>query len=217
MPEGFGFGVSMFFRFKSCLTALVLALTSGTGPALANEINFENLGYSPYGNPGWVTEVTVALSGQERTVDAGVYRLVDTEKRLMVEAFCLNVHGCNSPTGDFSVWNWLPRAVQKKINLLYAQSYDDVRDSRSAAAFQVALWEVVTDSAMGLDLSSGHFTAQGRGYAYMLAETFIDRLLTNQSADGAMVTFTAAGEGVALVGTTIPFNTARTYRRKRRV
>ncbi len=199
----------MFTCLKSVGLALLFSLSFGLGSATANEISFENLGRDAFGNPGWVSEVEFTVLGESYTTEAGVYRLVDANNRIVVEAFCLNVFGCNEPEGDFSIWSWLPKAVSQRINQLYVQSYDDVRDSRSAAAFQLALWEIVTDSATGLDLSSGNFQADGDGYTYMLAQRYIDRLTTEKKSGSARRLFTAASEGAAVVAITVPMTTAR--------
>lgn len=200
--------------FKNLIGSAVLLLLALAGnSASANGIGFTHQGRDAYGQPGWVAEVDVEVLGEAYTIEAGVYRLVDDDRRLLIEAFCLNVLGCENPEGDFAVWGWLPKAVERKINLLYAQSYDDVRDSRSAAAFQLALWEIVTDSATGLDLTSGNFRSTGEGFTYMLAQDFIDRIVHGQTNGSARRIFTAASDGSALVGTTVSIATARRGRR----
>ena len=76
----------------------------------------------------------------------------------------------------------LSPAVASNIGKLFANAYNDVKTSKAAVAFQLALWEITTEKGSKLSLENGSFQAGFSGfwdYSYRnMAEAWIEKLPT---------------------------------------
>ncbi|OEC35048.1 hypothetical protein A7D25_10725 [Pseudomonas sp. 21C1] len=88
-------------------------------------------------------------------------------------AWCVDVFTAISNKFDYTVGSpsQLNRSddLQKLVNQRYAQ----VTDTKTSAAFQLAIWEIVTDTGGGYSLNNGTFQASGFGNAQALAREWL--------------------------------------------
>lgn len=83
-----------------------------------------------------------------------------------------------------TVFNSTDRGFDKRcVTALFNSAYDEVVNSLTAAAFQVALWEIVEDTSTGINLGSGNFSAvdalNGGEGVLTTAQGFLDGLSTS--------------------------------------
>ncbi|MGC9418149.1 MAG: VPLPA-CTERM sorting domain-containing protein [Rhodovulum sp.] len=94
----------------------------------------------------------IAASAGEFTFD-----IVGTGRQLL--GWCVDIAQTliQTPTPYAEAPDLLEGPVVENLDRLFTQHYADVVDWVSSAAFQVAIWEIVYDSA-DIDLSSGRFS-----------------------------------------------------------
>ena len=84
-------------------------------------------------------------------------------------AWCVDVFHALNTKFEYTIGNsnQLNRAndLQKLVN----QRYAEVTDKKTSTAFQLAIWEIVTDTGGGYSLANGTFKANGFGNAQALA------------------------------------------------
>ena len=144
-------------------TAAIVALM-GAGAASAATVKVTTQGWHPFfdknGRDGWYESASYTLNGQGRNALAGMFRLKQTTASGAVTnflAFCL----------EPLEWLRLPKAYDEATSLSYLavsrlgalvdNALPKVRDSRSAAAFQLAAWEIANEGRGALNLGSGAF------------------------------------------------------------
>jgi hypothetical protein len=151
---------------------LAIALAAATAlPASASTI-LNYTGSGPFGSPNLSSPVTIQTAafngGNAGGVLAGQFRMTDTTPGGLGNflAFCVDLAQTIQSGRTYSVAA-LPFSTAAITNLdrLFTGFYAGVTDGLSAAAFQVAIWEIVTDSDTGLDLTAGGFRAANRSGA----------------------------------------------------
>ena len=110
---------------------------------------------------------------ETRSASAGGLNMLDTSTGKSLIAWCVDVFTSLSNKFDFTVGSSTQLrnsdALQKLVNQRYAQ----VTDTRTSAAFQLAIWEIVTDTGGGYSLNNGIFQANGFGNAQALARDWL--------------------------------------------
>lgn len=175
-------------RIRPLIAALALA-TGTLGASLAHAdviLNFQNVvAGSSNGSIRVISNGIVKTS----TVSAGMLSFKQkapgetSYASDLLNSFCIEptttlLHGDTLfSTGSLS--NYFGQSQQNLISRLYDLHYDTVASIAGAAsAFQLALWEIVSDSA-SLSLSSGNFrTTSAFGGALATATTWLAELAT---------------------------------------
>ena len=124
-------------------------------------------GTNPFGAPKWRQSVKVTLDGDTRRVLAGLFRLeVDDGAGNKFDK------GLRLP-GTYTHQAFDPGTVDA-VNALWSNAFNLVTDSKTAAAFQFSLWEIVHDTDM--DISTGALQLDGKNSTEALAQGWLDNL-----------------------------------------
>lgn len=181
-------------KAKVGAAALAMAFSGAvfTGGASAGTVNLQNAGDTPFGTPEWARQVAYTVDGQRQDSIAGLFRLEETESGKGILAWCVELLQDLNLPGDYNVNAISPTAaVAANLNKLFTTSYDMVLNNDNttaqreakAAGFQLAIWEIITDSESdeGLDLETGDFvvlTGGGntQGGVFNNAAKYLERL-----------------------------------------
>lgn len=158
-------------KAKVGAAALAVAFSGAvfTGGASAGTINLQNATgeTTPFGTPAWAREVAYTINGEQERSIAGLFRLEDSDSGQGILAWCVELLQDLNLPGEFNVNAISPAtAVAANLNKLFNTSYHMILDEqvgekkeKKAAGFQLAIWEIITDSEDddGLDLTNGGF------------------------------------------------------------
>lgn len=158
--------------------AVALGLSAGAASATTITANY-SLG---------LTE-TVTISGPHNgTVHAGSFDMTSPDVDDFT-AFCVDLfHALTEPATYVTSTTLYTGTVLESIDKLFTAFYGDVDTSQEGAAFQLALWEIISEVPGDYDLSSGVFSASGNAGAIAQASTYLDGLAT-ASTGGYKLTF----------------------------
>lgn len=136
-----------------------LGLSAGAVQAASFTVDYQNA-KDPFGKDGQYSWVTIDSEVYDGTFRAGGFNMTSSEMGDFV-AFCVEVtQGLRNGHAYDNVVNPFGDAVTANVQSLFNSAYTRVIDNKTAAAFQVALWEIVEDTAIGFDLASGSFSAK---------------------------------------------------------
>ena len=189
---------------KILATAVALALTAGGATAASLNVTAQsgNNGWpfpdddpNTSGESWWVSTSFTATNSSggvqaSGNVAAGVFRLFGDDgddntplKRFL--AFCLQPLETLSLPKVYEMTTSLSASVLDNLNALGANAWLQVQDDRTAAAFQMAVWEIANET-QGYDIHSGDFaitgTSDASNSAELLAQSWLDRI-SGQSQD----------------------------------
>ena len=144
--------------------AAAVALTIGAANASPINVTLQDPN-NAFGAPNLKQAVKVGsenpgLGLHSGLVYAGEFQLTGDNGFGDFGAFCIDLVQYLGGGGSFvEMPNLLTASVVDKIDRLYTSAYAMVTDSLNAAAFQVALWEIVYDDETpgGFNLDSGNF------------------------------------------------------------
>ncbi|MCB5188421.1 PEP-CTERM sorting domain-containing protein [Methylobacillus caricis] len=109
-----------------------------------------------------VVDVKISSNGGSKwtTVEAGAYKGT-WENGDSFAAFCVEISQGLAPWGKLTSYTegTFSSVVASNLTSLANKYYSFVDDAISSAAFQVAIWEIVTETKKGLDLDKGNFEA----------------------------------------------------------
>ncbi|WP_303360340.1 VPLPA-CTERM sorting domain-containing protein [Paracoccus sp. (in: a-proteobacteria)] len=129
-----------------------------------------------WGQPSLHEDVFVTYGGVRWGVGAGVMRLMDTVSGSAIIAFCVDVTRLitNQP-GEYQVSDsWFAPAVTANIQALFNTAYATVDSAASAAGFQMALWEIITEQeGNALSRTAGAFKVRGTVEANAYADSYL--------------------------------------------
>lgn len=162
--------------------AAALGLLAGPGLASSVTLTYQDPNDS-FGAGQLFVWMEIDSPVYDGTFRAGQFEFVlDGIENIM--AFCIEVtQGLrNGKTYDVNP-SPFSTAVIENVDRLFTSAYDSVTDAVSAAGFQIALWEIVEDTASGFDLTSGVFMAPTNSNATQqqvrnTAQSFLDGLAT---------------------------------------
>ena len=188
--------------FKIMVAALALGAASALSPASAATINVTKQGTNAFvdasGSNGWYQSTSYTLNGTGRSAAAGMFRLTGTSTNGAVQdflAFCLEPLETLTLPKDHSVGTTLGTSVLDRLGALMSNAFTLVTGSQSAAAFQMAAWEIANESNGSLDLANGGFriTSAAQG-TQSLAQSWLDFIGSGQwSATGDVTILSASG------------------------
>lgn len=166
------------------LAAAAFAAILSVAPLSAATINVtkqnSNVFADTSGNNAWYQGVSYALNGQSRNAAAGVFRLVGTDASGTATrflGFCLEPLEWLSLPRTHTVGSPLSYAVIDRLSALVSNAMGLVIDSKSAAAFQLAAWEIATESSGSLNLGTGAFVVtSAQSPTRTLAQGWLDKI-----------------------------------------
>ena len=188
--------------FKILVAALALGTVTALSPASAATINVTKQGTNAFvdasGGNGWYQSTSYTLNGTGRSAAAGMFRLTGTSTNGAVQdflAFCLEPLETLTLPKDHTVGTTLGTSVLDRLGALMSNAFTLVTGSQSAAAFQMAAWEIANESNGSLDLANGGFriTSAAQG-TQSLAQSWLDLIGSGQwSATGDVTILSASG------------------------
>lgn len=172
---------------KALLPAALVALTTTlAAPAVAGTIDVNSQHGSVFGDTNankWrvITEFSVDGDGSG-LVYAGAFRLESDAGGPLSEflAFCLQPLATLDLSKDYALGSLFTQTVTENLNTLAANAWDLVEDSTTAGAFQLAAWEITTETQRSFGLEDGDFQVTSNradsNAAEALAETWLGNL-----------------------------------------
>ncbi len=165
----------------------LLASALAAVPAAAATLNIDpqnpsNVFKDAAGQNGWyVVSSLMAGSTTLNNIGAGALRVKADEGSGMMDfvAFCLSPTTWLNLNKDYTHGSNLSGSVRGLLGALYANAYESVTNSVTAGAFQMAVWEIVTETGRDFDVHSGYFQMTGNGSASNSAEALANSWLAN--------------------------------------
>ena len=163
----------------SLLAAGAFAIGAATGASAATvQLTYE--GSNAFGSPALYRNVTINLNGRNMGVSAGLFRMEDTSSGEGILAWCVDLYNHLRSPAMYDVSGFgdsgFSAGVKDNVDRLFTGFYADVNTRDEAAGFQIALWEIVTETTGAIDLASGIFRATGSALPYSLAGTYLSGL-----------------------------------------
>ncbi len=185
---------------KSMCAAVALAAFAAPASAALVDVTAQNSGSvfkDAAGNNAWYIgtsfEVATAPTPTTRNnIAAGVFRMTGDDGVNPVFdflAFCLQPLEWLSIPKTYDMSSGLSAQVIDNLNALAGNAFGLVQDSNSAAAFQMAVWEIANETG-GYDIRDGYFKITGgttaSNNAEDLANTWLGNIASNTwQANGA--------------------------------
>ena len=137
-------------------TAAAVTLAACAGAASAKTVTLEASADGLFGEDNLSQFVTRELEGSTSSIYAGAFHFTDGLQDFI--AFCIEPHVSLDLDSPFETGtNPLSEDTMVLVDQLYAVGYEGALDSASAAAaFQVALWEIIAETDVGLDVNDGN-------------------------------------------------------------
>lgn len=186
------------------LRFMVAALAIGTAatalPAAAATVNVTTQGTSAFrdatGQNAWYQTTSYILNGTSRTAAAGLFRLTATGANGAVQdflAFCLEPLETLTLPKDYTVGTTLSSSILDRLGALMSNAFGLVTGSASAAAFQMAAWEIANESTAKLDLAKGGFRMTSANSATLgLAQSWLNNIVSGKWTSSGKVTVLSA-------------------------
>ncbi len=144
---------------KKMLSAALLGLTFVASPALASPIDVNKQTSSVFGTQGWKVTTSFFAAGMpdvNRTnISAGAFQLTASGLGDFI-AFCLQPREWLDLNVAYTEGTSLVDPSLSDLNTLAANAFFAVNDAISAAAFQMAVWELAHDAG-DYDIDDGLF------------------------------------------------------------
>lgn len=152
-------------KLKIFMATLAIGAAAAMAPANAATVNVTKQGSNAFvdakGQNGWWQGVSYTLNGTARNgVGAGMFRLKATDSKGKVQdflAFCLEPLEWLTLPKTHTVGSTLSASVLDRLGALMSNAFSKVTGSASAAAFQMAAWEIANESSSNLSLGKGAF------------------------------------------------------------
>ena len=159
----------MFKQTLFALVCLASGLLAGGGQAATLSVSAQspsgNVFADANGHNAWYVGASYTLAGQSRhNVAAGVFRLkaFDATSHTSADfmAFCLSPLAWLRLPLDYARGNDLSSAAFNRLSALSNGAWGSIKNSKTAGAFQLAVWEIVSEAGT-LNLNSGAFVLTG--------------------------------------------------------
>ena len=184
-------------NMKTKISTAILGAFLLAAPVSAATMNVTQQGPGLFvdanGLPGWYQQMTVNYGGTSRTLAAGAMQLQANRggEEIPFLAFCLEPLTLLSLPGQYSIGTTLSSSVVANLDVLISNALKLVVDSTTAAAFQLAAWEIANEKTGTFDVLSGDFyMIKATGWARRHAQDWL-ALISNG-------TWTANGKGTIL-------------------
>jgi hypothetical protein len=197
----------MFKNVRLTVIAAIAA-TLVALPASAATLDITKQGSNAFkdknGMNAWYESTTYSLGGKKVSASAGLFRLNAKDAKGVVKsfvAFCLEPLEILRLPKTYAIGTPLSQTVVGRLGALVSNALHLVKDSRSAAAFQLAAWEIANEGAKTkLSLSGGAFkvlTANKK--TVTLAQNWLDGIGSGKWAPNPRVTIISAQDTQDLV------------------
>lgn len=187
---------------KRMLAAVVATAVMAVAPAGAATVNVTMQGKNAFqdakGQNAWYQTASYSLNGTNRTAAAGVFRLSATGANGSVQdflAFCLEPLETLTLPRSHTVGSTLSAPILDRLGALMGNGFSLVTGATSAAAFQLAAWEIANEGSGKLDLSKGAFrVTSATSAARNLAQSWLNGITSGQwTSPGAVTILSAPG------------------------
>lgn len=187
---------------KIILATLAITAATAMAPASAATVNVTKQGSNAFvdanGQNGWWQKVSYNLNGTTRSgVGAGVFRLTATDASGKVQdflAFCLEPLEWLTLPKDHTVGSSLSAPILDRLGALVSNAFLLVNGASSAAAFQMAAWEIANESGANLNLGDGAFMmTQANATSQSLAQGWLNSIASGSWTSSGRVTILTAG------------------------
>ena len=175
-----------FKQTAFALACIASGLLTGGGQAATLNIGTQSGGSvfrDAAGQNAWYIGASYTLNGQSRNnIAAGVFRLKATDASTQTTtnflAFCLSPLAWLRIPLDYSVGNDLSHATLNRLSALANGAWSSITSAKTAGAFQLAVWEIVSESGTNLNLNNGEFVLTGTSSnaAKRLAQNWLDQV-----------------------------------------
>lgn len=185
----------MNLSIKAFFGAAALASAMATAPLHAATMDVAPQHSSVFGDATgankWYVGVSYTNGTESRSnVAAGAFRLTGTDENGVASnfmAFCLSPFEWLRLPLEYTVGTDLSSTVVGRLSALANGAWDKITDSHTAAAFQLAAWEIVSErSENALDITNGLFrvTAINSQTAGGIAQDWLKNVQANNFAQG---------------------------------
>ncbi|MCA0273160.1 MAG: VPLPA-CTERM sorting domain-containing protein [Proteobacteria bacterium] len=188
---------------KIVLATLAITAATAMAPANAATVNVTKQGSNAFvdasGQNGWWQSVSYTLNGTTRSgVGAGAFRLTATDASGKVQdflAFCLEPLEWLTLPKDYTVGSSLSAPILDRLGALVSNAFSLVNGASSAAAFQMAAWEIANESGANLSLGDGAFMmTQANATSQSLAQGWLNSIASGSwTSSGRVTVLTAPG------------------------
>lgn len=185
----------MKFSIAILAAAAVTALTTADRADAGTVTLSYQVAGSAYGAEGWYTGITQTVEdrgspiGETYRGTAGAFRFTDGASAIM--AFCIDPYSYLNIGEAFTVTE--NASVLDNVDKLFTSSFADVTDAISASAFQVALWEVLTENGTDYDVTDGNHSVANLDVGAQ-AQTYLDRISTASTGGYRYIMFSNSGQ-----------------------
>ncbi len=205
-----------FRQTAFALTCLAAGLIAGAGQATTLSVSAQNSSGSVFADANnqnaWWIRASYTLNGQSRNnVGAGVFRLqgqtVSNGPVYQFLAFCMSPLDRLRLPLDYLVGTDLGATAVNRLSALANGAWDQISNSRTAGAFQLAVWEIVSESGLNLNLNSGDFVLTGTSSnsARRLAQSWLNSVESgNWSPNPSNITLLKADNTQDLMTNDLP-------------
>ncbi len=186
--------------FKKMLGAAAVVGMLVVSSASASTLNVTYQGSNEFGSPNLSRYVDITSPGYTGGSLAGPFRLTGDNQFNKFVAFCVDLTkymttGSTYTTSSTSVFG---ATVDGYIDRLFTSAYAGISNRVQGAAFQVVLWEIISDTGSGYDLKSGSFKVASSRAVIRQANTYLAGL-AGASTGGYNITYLNSGNSQNLV------------------
>ncbi|MEL6522917.1 MAG: hypothetical protein AAFQ66_18245 [Pseudomonadota bacterium] len=188
---------------KRWVAIAAVALSMLSSPSLAGTVTLQQTYGNLFGNTPEerlrrVVEVTYGATPIKAW--AGAFRISEAAGEDFL-AFCVELaEYLKLPFTYTKTLALFDAATTDRVAQLYDSAFTQVTNSDAAAAFQVALWEIVTDQGTAPDLDSGTFVLNSGGAVRNVAESFLSGLSSGNSSAYQLTFYSAPGSQDVVTG-----------------
>ena len=159
----------MTSKTRKLMNAMLLCgLAGGAQSALSSTtLTYQGAAYPSY-QSGYISYADGSGGYPDFTnkgVLVGGFKMLDSSTNQSLQAWCVDVFDWLATSKVYNNGNTSNINNFDKLQQLVNQSYSNVNNATTSAAFQLAVWDIVTESAgaSSFNLSTGRFTASGSG------------------------------------------------------
>jgi hypothetical protein len=188
--------------FAATVVGGFLAFSSVSG-ATAATVNVTYQGSTAFGSPDLSRYLQISSTGYNGGVFAGPFRLNGDNGMGNFVAFCVDLaqflkSGTTYTTAASSGYGG---GVDTRIGQLFSSAYAGISTRVQGAAFQVALWEIISDTGAGYSLSGGTFKVKQAAYSQAVINQANNYLaaLTGATTGGYRLTYLKSAVGQDIV------------------
>lgn len=201
--------MAFIFNMGKLRSALLLCgLACGAQIALASTttLDYQGAAYPSYLS-GRITfdDGSGGYPSVNQSVYVGGFNMLNTSTNQSLIAWCVDIFDALKQSAT-SYTNGNPSSINNidKLQQLIDQNYSKVNNATTSAAFQLAVWDIVNETAGAstFNLSSGYFKASGSGLnnAILLANDWLQ--LNNANTGSYNIAYFQYGTGPIPNGTT---------------